>query len=114
MIAGIRGHGKPLIESNTYSIISLPNDMAWKPQSFIWYDQCERRCNRSKIAVRKLERRTRRGEVAHEAWVFVAAILGDCWLIHSMARGNPSVDHAEVRSLHCLSIWRLVVTFCDK
>lgn len=68
--------------------------MAWKPQSLIWYDQRERRCNRSEIAVGKLERRTRRGEVAHEAWVFVAAVLSEGWFVYPVTRSDPGVDHA--------------------
>ena len=89
-----------LIESNSHSVISLPNDLARKPQPIIWYDQCERRCNRDEIdGFGKLDRRARRGKVAHRAWVFVATVLGDGWLIDSVTWGNPSVDHTGVRML---------------
>ena len=93
-------HGFFLIERNSHSVISFPDDAAREPQAIIRHDQCEGSCNRNHSdGVWKLDSCASGGKVTYHARVFIAAILSDGWLINSVPRGNPGFDHAFLHAV---------------
>ena len=79
------------VEMHSDAVVSAPYDAAWKPQTVIWYDQCEFIGNAEKIG--KLQRCTGTGYVANNAWVLVAAIVDFGSFHNSNAWRNPSFNH---------------------
>jgi hypothetical protein len=89
-------------ERNPHLVASFPDDTACQLQTIILDDQVEAFCKRKDVhRLRKLDRCASSRNVAHRAWIFVAAVLSDGSLIYSIARGDPSFDHDEINLAQC-------------
>jgi len=98
---GFGGRGcavKPfLLERNPHAIIPLPDDTARKLQSIIGQDQREGPLDGDRAdGLRELDRRAGRGQVAHRARIFVAAVLRKSRLLNLVPRGNPGFGHVNL------------------
>jgi len=94
--AAARRDLRQLIEANSEPVVSFPDDPACQLQTIILHDQVEALCERQSIdRVGKLDGRADSGNVAHRAWIFVAAVFGDGSLIYPVARGDPGFNHGE-------------------
>jgi hypothetical protein len=86
-------------ECDSHPVISFPDDAACKLQTIILDDQVEVFCKGENVdRIGKLDRCAGCRDVAHDAGIFVAAVLSDSSLIDSMARGDPGFDHDEMSS----------------
>jgi hypothetical protein len=104
----ILSHKPVLFECDSHSIIPLPDDAAGELQSIVAYDQGEALLDRNDIdALWKLDRRACLGKVAHDAWVFVAAVVCDGGLVDGVPGGNSGFDH-----LKCIWLARFRRRYC--
>jgi len=99
-------------ERDTHPVISFPDDAACELQTIILDDQVEVFCKGEDAdRIGKLDRSASCRDVAHDARIFVAAVLRDCSLIDAMARGDPGFDHDEMNSKQWRRGCHVVVNF---
>jgi hypothetical protein len=85
-----------LLERDSHLVTPLPHDTAWESQSVVRYVEREASFDRNNAdEVGKLDRRAGGGKIAHGAWVFVTAVLGDGRLVNGVPWSNPGFDHVK-------------------
>ncbi len=100
-----------LFECNPHLESSVPDDTTRQLQTILLDNQVEKFFEgKDSHQIRKLDRGSRCRNIAHYAWIFVAAVLSDGSFVHSEAWGNSSFHHENDSKLTSFLYQREVLT----